>query len=225
MGEAVEYLVKPPNGNPVTVRRSLLRERKWHRIAFLQFTPEKKHDGFTTQAFFDRRHEFFNIWCTRGRKAAMEFAQKDRAEEKRAEEQAALDCQIDAITDEAAATAAELSTEEALEKARVVAAALAAATAARSSTAIPVPRQARRHAPTEAEFTEWMLHLEEEKFWAWIGHSDNATHFKSKENLYYWSQRIDRVSFLRMVWIEFGCPGHGMQVHIESMIPACHHCA
>ena len=209
VGEAVEYVVKPPGGASVTVRRSLLRERKWHRMAFLQFTLEKKHDAFTTQAFFDRRHKFFQIWCDRGREAALEFARNDRAEAKRAEEQAALDAKIDAITDDAAAAAAELSPQEALEKARVVAAALAAATAARSSSAIPVPRQARRRAPTDAAFTEWMLHLDDEKFWAWVGHSDNATHFKSKENLYYWSQRIDKVAFLRMVWIEFGCPGHG----------------
>jgi len=42
-----------------------------------------------------------------------------------------------------------------------------------------------------------------------VGHSDNATHFKSKESLYHWSQRMDKVEFINMVWIKFGCPGHG----------------
>eukprot|EP00966_Prymnesium_polylepis_P326814 7382707-Prymnesium_polylepis.1 len=27
--------------------------------------------------------------------------------------------------------------------------------------------------------------------------------------LYYWSQQIDAIEFIRMVWVEFGCPGHG----------------
>ena len=39
---------------------------------------------------------------------------------------------------------------------------------------------------------------------------NNATHFKSKENLNFWSERPHNHSaWLKMVWVEFGCPGHG----------------
>eukprot|EP00966_Prymnesium_polylepis_P083036 1923507-Prymnesium_polylepis.1 len=37
----------------------------------------------------------------------------------------------------------------------------------------------------------------------------DATHFKSAKQLHYWSKRKAEVEFLRMLWIEFGCPGHG----------------
>ena len=48
------------------------------------------------------------------------------------------------------------------------------------------------------------------RFWAWLQETDNATHFKSKENLNYWSERPSKYSdFIKMVWVEFGCPGHG----------------
>jgi hypothetical protein len=31
--------------------------------------------------------------------------------------------------------------------------------------------------------------VQDEKFWAWQQGTDNATHFKSKENLNFWSER------------------------------------
>ena len=93
--------------------------------------------------------------------------------------------------------------------ARVLAAAIAAAAAKPSLYSIPVPASARRAMPSEAEFTEWLLHLDEEKFWAWVGHADNAVHFKSKEMLHWWSTRLGKVDFMKAIWIEFGCPGHG----------------
>ncbi len=37
--------------------------------------------------------------------------------------------------------------------------------------------------------------------------TDNATHFKSKENLNFWSERPHIHEWLKMVWVEFGCPG------------------
>ena len=47
-------------------------------------------------------------------------------------------------------------------------------------------------------------------FWAWQQGTDNATHFKSKENLNFWSERpAEYAKWLKMVWVEFGCPGHG----------------
>jgi len=58
-----------------------------------------------------------------------------------------------------------------------------------------------------------------EKFWAWVIHSDNANHFKSSPNLFWWSAKLDELlrmrdrdaemDFIRCVWLEFGCPGHG----------------
>ena len=29
------------------------------------------------------------------------------------------------------------------------------------------------------QFQHWLLHVDETKLWAWLGHSDNASHFKS----------------------------------------------
>ena len=72
-----------------------------------------------------------------------------------------------------------------------------------------VPRQSPKRQPTEAEFAAWLQKLECEKFWAWLEDTDNATHFKSKEMLHYWSTRMDATEFIKMVWVEFGCPGHG----------------
>ena len=63
----------------------------------------------------------------------------------------------------------------------------------------------------QRRFHEWYAQLEDEKFWAWLEESDNATHFKSKENLNFWSERPSKehCDFLQTVWVEFGCPGHG----------------
>jgi len=63
----------------------------------------------------------------------------------------------------------------------------------------------------QQKFEEWYAHLQHEKFWAWLEESDNATHFKSKENLNFWSERPsqEHCNFLRTVWVEYGCPGHG----------------
>ena len=45
---------------------------------------------------------------------------------------------------------------------------------------------------------------------AWLEETDNATHFKSKENLLFWSERPSKYKeFIKMVWVEYGCPGHG----------------
>jgi hypothetical protein len=42
-------------------------------------------------------------------------------------------------------------------------------------------------------------------------------HFKSSPNLFYWSTLVDKLrsqsetseNFIRTIWVEFGCPGHG----------------
>jgi hypothetical protein len=48
-----------------------------------------------------------------------------------------------------------------------------------------------------------------QSFWAWLQHTDNATHFKSKENVNFWSERPGQhAKWLKMVGVEFGCSGH-----------------
>ena len=59
------------------------------------------------------------------------------------------------------------------------------------------------------QFEHWVLQLDEGKFWAWLGHSDNASHFKSGLMMHYWSGKMSELDFLKAVWIDFGCPGHG----------------
>ena len=77
------------------------------------------------------------------------------------------------------------------------------------TASLPRPRLPPKLQPTEAEFAAYMATLEWETFWSWLEDTDNATHFKSKEMLYYWSQQMSEVEFLKIVWVEFGCPGHG----------------
>jgi len=59
------------------------------------------------------------------------------------------------------------------------------------------------------QFGHWLLHLDKGKFWAWVGHSDNASHFKSGPMMNYWSGKLSELEFLKACWIDFGCPGHG----------------
>ena len=56
---------------------------------------------------------------------------------------------------------------------------------------------------------EWREMLGENRFYAWVGHSDNATHFKSGKMLHYWSTITSKQDFLQRAWVYFGCPGHG----------------
>ena len=236
------YIVFCANGKRATVLRALLRHRKMHRIAFLQITNDKTHDGFASQAFAKRRLQYFQIWNDQGRGAALAFARNDKAEQKRSDDQAKLDEARTAVVsnvastaaastaaasaasaaftayaeagsdddDAAIAAAAAVAAKAAAAEAAVVAAAAAIAAAACTPSAyqIPVPRAARR-AQSDVEFSAWLVKLNTERFWAWIEHSDNAVHFKSKENLYFWSQQLDKVAFMRAIWVEFGCPGHG----------------
>lgn len=61
----------------------------------------------------------------------------------------------------------------------------------------------------DMQFKHWLLHLDYQPFWAWVGHSDNASHFKSGAMMNYWSGKMGELDFLKMCWIDFGCPGHG----------------
>lgn len=82
---------------------------------------------------------------------------------------------------------------------------LAAAAASRAFAASSVAAIAA----TNPKFAQFLTELDHEAFWAWIGHADNATHFKSSGNFYWWSKRLDCIEFLRSIWLEFGCPGKG----------------
>lgn len=61
-GEDVLYAVQAYDGSISHVRRFQLRWRKWHHIAFVQITNDKKHDLYSTSAFARRRLEFFQRW-------------------------------------------------------------------------------------------------------------------------------------------------------------------
>ena len=198
VGADVEYTVCCGDGEVLKVPRTRLRHRKWHRIAFLQFTNDKKHDHWSTTAFATRRLGFFQVWNDNGRKAALSFACDDMADAKRKE--------LEAI---AAQRSAERTAAITAESDLTLAAKVAEACRRHIHVAnLPRPRNLKR-GPSDQEFAEWYEGLDEQKFWSWLEHSDNATHFKSKENLYYWSMRIEKTEFIKMVWVGFGCPGHG----------------
>lgn len=61
----------------------------------------------------------------------------------------------------------------------------------------------------DLQFRHWLCVLDREQFWSWVGHSDNASHFKSGAMMNYWSGKMGELDFLKTCWIEFGCPGHG----------------
>ena len=194
------------------VKRSRLRHSKRHRIAFLQITNDKKHDLWSSSAFATKRQEFFQKWQESGRAAAIEWARNDRAESARKDATTAAADAAVAATSAAAATAAAAAANGADisdPKVKAVADIAAAVRRLLPTASLPRPRLPPKRQPTEAEFAEWLLKLEQEKFWAWLEDTDNATHFKSKEMLSYWSTRMDAVEFIKIVWVEFGCPGHG----------------
>ena len=84
--------------------------------------------------------------------------------------------------------------------------------AAEREARAPVTYQERRRRSevSEEEIERIQALVKHQSFWAWLQHTDNATHFKSKENLNFWSERpAEYAKWLKMVWVEFGCPGHG----------------
>ena len=81
--------------------------------------------------------------------------------------------------------------------------AAAAAAVRRSSVQVPSPEvEARRMA-------DWHEHFADNKFRVFVGHSDNATHFKSGKMMHYWSTLASKFKQLEHGWVYFGCPGHG----------------
>ena len=222
-GENVEYVVKQPDGTLETVLRRRLRHRVWHRVAFLGITNEKQHVAVTTQAFFSRQLEFWRIWRQEGRDAALAFAAHDRANAASAAEGAtttvaAAEGTPTTVADAAAAADDNADDDDGTDQADAAApsdvdAAVAAATDAAKAAATTRVSQAAATAAalaaTDAEFAEFLANLDHEQFWAWVGHSDNATHFKSSGNLHWWSNQLETLGFIRSIWNQFGCPGKG----------------
>ena len=205
VGSDVIYTVKKADGERHEVLRQYLRERRWHRVAFLQVTNDKKHDCWSSQAFADKRIKFFDIYRSHGLDDALNFARKDGAEEAR----------ITTKCQQMAANASEtLAGDTALsqasdphENAMVIAADTIVAEHAASKT----PVFTKKHSDiSQHEVAEWHKKLQRENFWAWVQQSDNATHFKSKENLNFWSEVTSKYpALIKQLWVEFGCPGHG----------------
>lgn len=234
--EDVLYSVRSKDGQLHMVARSRLRHRKWHRIAFVQVTNDKKHDLYSTSAFATRRQEYFQKWHDCGHGAAMEWARDDTAERERVRVEtarttaAAAGTETDTICRDASTAAHDVAADVAaahdaaadvaaaagadVDDDPVVKAAKEAVDAARRlipMACLPRPRVPLKQALSDAEFNRWLQKLEREKFWGWVEDTDNATHFKSKEMLHYWSQRLEETVFMRIAWVEFGCPGHGKE--------------
>jgi len=219
IGETVEYTVVCNDGSCIKVPRRQLRHRVWHRIAFLGVTNEKQHVGLTTQAFHTEELEFWRCWHEFGRDAALAYAAADRAAVPSLvppADQDSAKARFDATRATrraAAAAAAAINTR----------APAAPAGTVESDPAIPpcaAAVTARSLAATKPRLATDMARLDEERFGAQISHSDNATHLKSSENLYYWSEkRGDEVTtqgddltlekFMSNILVEYGCPHKG----------------
>ena len=117
----------------------------------------------STQAFFSRQLEFWRLWNDerRGRDAALAFAANDRA--------TLSASTIDEATSEAASDAATADDAE-MPRTNATTSAADSSEAATSAAAIAV---------SDPKFGAFLAGLDLEKFVGWLGHSDNATHFKS----------------------------------------------
>ena len=221
-GRDIAYVVKRPDGSTATLSRHRLRHRVWHRVAFLGITNEKQHVAVTTQAFFSRQLEFWRIWNDEGRTAALAFAANDRAALApatlaAAEAAAAAAHVVDAAHDAADGDDGEDGVADPDAAIAAAVAAAAAAATARPSDAATTAAAASAGALASAaaivasdpKFAQFLAELDVETFLHWLGHADNATHFKSSRNLHWWSNQQDTLGFLRSIWQQFGCPGKG----------------
>ena len=212
VGSDVDYVVTQPDGSAETVPRHRLRHRVWHTVAFLGITNEKRHVAVSTQTFFARQLEFWRIWNEEGRDAALAFAACDRATAVSANlANVAADIDADDADGEHADTPTNTTAPASADTTQPAAAAsdaFVAATAAASRVA--AASSAAAFSATNPEFADFLRNLDHETFWAWIGHADNATHFKSSGNFHWWSHQRDALSsFVLAIWLEFGCPGKG----------------
>jgi hypothetical protein len=181
----------------VHVPREQLRHRVWRTTAFVTVTNEKRHDGVTTQHVLN---EQLKHWAAR---SAPPDAQRDTAEQLATAAAAAIAPRTDPLCDPPPPGSDPPPNPDADPPAGPCATDVAEAGTPAAPQPVPSPAvQSRR-------FKEWLLHFDENRFWAWLGHSDNATHFKSSGMFYYWSTVSTKLEFLKHIWISFGCPGHG----------------
>ena len=91
------------------------------------------------------------------------------------------------------------------------AAANAAATNAAATATPPTASaiSAATIAITDPKFGKFLAELDFEKFNTWLGHADNAVHLKSSNNLHWWSNQQDTLTFIHTIWVQYGCPGKG----------------
>eukprot|EP00966_Prymnesium_polylepis_P099821 2311198-Prymnesium_polylepis.2 len=210
-GRSALYVVNTPDGKTATISRERLRHRRWHTTAFVGVTNEKRHDGATTQAMFNRQ---LGYWSRRSTKKGNTTDDNLRASAATATATTATATASAAADRVAKAAAALADAESALQEDEEYRARIKEVEAAREAARAAAADASTAEGPTpriydESRFDRWCSSFSTEDFWAWVGHSDNATHFKSAKQLHYWSKRKTEVEFLRMLWIEFGCPGHG----------------
>ena len=182
---AAGYSVVDANGVPVPglVARERLRHRRWDTTAFVGFTNEKRHDGASSQHMIN--WQLKNYWAPRA------AAAKDA-------KAATTSPEASPATVTTAATAAPPAASPGCRPIITPATPISAV-----RTSVPSPAIADRR------FKQWLLEQDMSEFWCWVGHSDNATHFKSGKMFHYWSNLTRDIEFVKMVWINFGCPGHG----------------
>ncbi|KAL3892591.1 MAG: hypothetical protein SGPRY_014983, partial [Prymnesium sp.] len=203
IGEDIEYTVMANDGCSYLIPRHRLRQRVWYRCSFLGITNEKQHVALTTQAFHNEEMEFWKCWHEYGRDAAIAYAAADRA----AFPPLVATVDTDSIASRFDATRA----------ARQTAAAVAATANDPTSSPKCVPKCAsdtstRALRSSKPGLAVKLRKLDSERFTGLVAHSDNATHLKSSNNLYYWSKKMDELSianFINKVMFEYGCPGKG----------------
>ena len=158
-----------------------------------------------------RQLEFWRRWHDEGRDSAITFAAHDRAAPSTAAATAPVNGPADADADAGAGAAEAAVSPAAPAEAAADAEADAAIAAAVAATAPSNDAAAAASdlLSSDAKFANFLAKLDLEKFWAWVGHADNATHFKASGNIHWWSNQQDTLGFIRSIWQEFGCPGKG----------------
>jgi hypothetical protein len=140
--------------------------------------------------------------------AVLNFSLEDRAEKARTATRDAM------LGTQALAAAAATSAAGSGCPADGIVAAVIGITAASAASKTPCMREPRgsntEDDMLEEQFEKWYAQMSCQSPPAWLEETDNATHFKSKENLLFWSERPSKYKeFIKMVWVEYGCPGHG----------------
>jgi hypothetical protein len=183
----------------VAASRAQLRHRVWRTTAFVTVTNEKRHNGVTMQHVLN---EQLKHWADH---SAAPAAQQE-IEQRLAAATAAAAPQPQPHT---AIAATQPVVPQPMTPPAAADVAEPAGVAEPVAPTAPPPQPVPSPAVQSRRFKEWLLYFDKNRFWAWLGHSDNATHFKSSGMFYYWSTVSTKLEFLKHIWISFGCPGHG----------------